>query len=79
MVRSVVDARSVPVGPTVPSIDGLLTFELYVIGGAVYGVAFAILELAALDAAGSVRGDGFDPQFPGDNAPTPDDNVVRGE
>jgi hypothetical protein len=41
----------------VPTIIGLLSFELYGIGGAVYGVGLAVLGLAALDAIGGVQGD----------------------
>lgn len=62
VVRPIVDARSVRVGPAIPIIVGLLAFELYGIGGAVYGVALAVLGLAALDAVGSVRGDDPDPE-----------------
>jgi putative heme transporter len=57
VVRPNVDARTVRVGPTVPIIVGLLGFELYGVGGAVYGIAVAIIGLAALDAAGRLRGD----------------------
>lgn len=57
VVRPYVDRRSVRVGPTVPTIVGLLAFDLYGIGGAVYGVALAVLALAALDAIGGVQGD----------------------
>ena len=57
VVRPHLDRRSVRVGPTVPTIIGLLSFELYGIGGAVYGVGLAVLGLAALDAIGGVQGD----------------------
>ena len=67
VVRPFVDARSVRVGPAIPIIVGLLAFELYGFGGAVYGVAIAVLGLAALDAVGSVRGDDPDPEFTSDN------------
>jgi predicted PurR-regulated permease PerM len=52
VVRPYVDPRSVRVGPTVPIIVGLLGFELYGAGGAVYGIALAVIGLAALDSAG---------------------------
>ena len=35
----------------------MLGFELYGIGGAIYGIALAVLALAALDAVGRIRGD----------------------
>jgi predicted PurR-regulated permease PerM len=55
VIRPVVDARSVRVGPTVAIVVGLLGFELYGVGGAVYGLALAIILLAALDAVGKLR------------------------
>jgi hypothetical protein len=42
---------------------GLLAFELYGFGGAAYGVAIAVIGLAALDAVGSVRDDVPEPEF----------------
>ena len=45
-----VDARTVRLGPTIPIVVALLGFELYGVGGAVYGVALAVIGLAALDA-----------------------------
>jgi predicted PurR-regulated permease PerM len=57
VVRPFVDRRSVRVGPAIPIIVGLLAFELYGIGGAVYAVALSVLALAALDAYGGVQGD----------------------
>jgi hypothetical protein len=47
----------VRVGPTVPIIVGLMGFELYGIGGSIYGIALAVIALAALDSAGRLRGD----------------------
>jgi hypothetical protein len=35
----------------------LLGFELYGIGGAIYGIALAVLVLAGSDALGRIRGD----------------------
>jgi predicted PurR-regulated permease PerM len=55
VVRPAVDPRTVRVGPTVPIVVGLLAFELYGVGGAVYAIALAIIGLAALDAAGRDR------------------------
>ena len=57
VVRPVVDARTVRVGPTIPIIVALLGFELYGVGGAIYGIALAVIALAALDAVGRLRGD----------------------
>ena len=57
VVRPFVDARTVRVGPTIPIVVGLLGFELYGVGGAVYGIALAVIALAALDAVGRIRGD----------------------
>jgi predicted PurR-regulated permease PerM len=52
LVRPYIDTRTVRIGPTIPIIVGLLGFELYGVGGAVYGIALAVIGLAALDAAG---------------------------
>ena len=56
-VRPYVDARTVRVGPTIPIVVALLGFELYGVGGAIYGIALAVIALAALDAVGRLRGD----------------------
>lgn len=53
VVRPRVDRRTVRVGPTVPLVVGLLGFELYGVGAAVYAVALGVFALAALDAAGA--------------------------
>ncbi len=55
VVRPYVDRRTVRVGPTIPIIVGLLAFELYGVGGSVYGIAIAVIALAALDAIGRQR------------------------
>ena len=55
VVRPAVDARTVRVGPTVAVAVALLGFELYGVGGAVYGLALAVIALAALDAVGRRR------------------------
>jgi predicted PurR-regulated permease PerM len=60
VVRPQVDARTVRLGPTVPIIVGLLGFELYGIGGAIYGIALAVIVLAGSDAFGRMRGDDLD-------------------
>jgi predicted PurR-regulated permease PerM len=52
VVRPYVDRRTVRVGPSIPIIVGLLGFELYGVGGSVYGIALAVIGLAALDAIG---------------------------
>ncbi|MET0908893.1 MAG: AI-2E family transporter, partial [Ilumatobacteraceae bacterium] len=57
VVRPIVDARTVRVGPTIPIIVALLGFELYGVGGAIYSIALAVIALAALDAVGRLRGD----------------------
>ena len=56
VVRPIVDARTVRVGPTVAAVVALLGFELYGVGAAVYGFAVAVIGLAALDTAGRLRG-----------------------
>jgi predicted PurR-regulated permease PerM len=53
IVRPFVDVRTVRLGPTVAIVVALLGFELYGIGGAVYGVALAVIGLAALDELGA--------------------------
>jgi putative heme transporter len=57
VVRPFIDRRSVRLGPTIPIVVGLLGFDLYGIGGAIYGIALAVLVLAALDAVGRRSGD----------------------
>ena len=57
VVRPFVDPRTVRLGPTIPIVVAVLGFELYGIGGAIYGIALAVLALAALDAVGRIRGD----------------------
>jgi predicted PurR-regulated permease PerM len=57
VVRPAVDTRTVRVGPTVPIVVGLLGFDLYGVGGAVYGIALAVIGMAALDAIGRGRDD----------------------
>ena len=61
VVRPIVDPRTVRVGPTIPIVVGLLGFELYGVGGAVYGIALAVIGLAALDSAGRIRGEQDEP------------------
>ena len=53
VVRPFVDVRTVRLGPTVAIVVALLGFELYGVGGAVYGVALAVIGLAALDELGA--------------------------
>jgi predicted PurR-regulated permease PerM len=50
VVRPRIDRRSVAVGPALPLIVGLLGWEIYGLGGAVYGVLLLILALAVMDA-----------------------------
>ena len=51
VVRRAVDRRSLHVGPAIPVIVGSIGLEVYGIGGALYGAAFAVLALAMADAA----------------------------
>ena len=53
VVRPVVDRRTVRLGPTVTIVVGLIGFEVYGAGGALYGIALAVIGLAALDELGS--------------------------
>jgi predicted PurR-regulated permease PerM len=55
IVRPWVDSRTVRLGPAAATVVGLLGFELYGVGGAVYGIALTVIALAALDAAGRDR------------------------
>ena len=55
VVRPRVDPRTVRLGPSIALVVALLGFELYGVGGAVYGVALAVVGLAALDAVGRLR------------------------
>lgn len=60
LVRPFVDRRTVRLGPTVPVVIGLVAFDLYGVGGAIYAVALAILGLALLDAFGRHQGEDVD-------------------
>jgi predicted PurR-regulated permease PerM len=51
VIRRAVDRRSLHVGPAVPVIVGSIGLEVYGIGGALYGAAFAVIALAVADAA----------------------------
>jgi len=75
IVRPLVDPRTVRLGPAAPIIVGLLGFELYGAGGAIYGIALTVIGLAALDALGRVRGDGVAPTLPGGPPAVPTDRV----
>ena len=57
IVRPWVDPRTVRLGPAAPIIVGLLGFELYGIGGAIYGIALTVIAFAAMDTIGRIRGD----------------------
>ena len=61
IVRPWVDPRTVRIGPAAAIVVGLLGFELYGIGGAVYGIALIALAFAALDAIGRIHGDDVAP------------------
>ena len=56
IVRPRVDSRTVRLGPAAPIVVGLLGFELYGVGGAIYGIALTVIGLAALDAIGQRHG-----------------------
>lgn len=60
VARPFIDRRSVAIGPAIPVVVGLVAFELYGIGGAVYGVALAVLLLAMLDEIAGARVDESD-------------------
>ena len=47
IVRPWVDPRTVRLGPAAPIVVGLLGFELYGIGGAIYGIALTVIAFAA--------------------------------
>jgi putative heme transporter len=49
--RPLADQRTVHVGPLVPVVVGLLGFEIYGVGGALYAAAAGVFVLAAADAA----------------------------
>jgi putative heme transporter len=61
IVRPWVDPRTVRLGPAAAIVAGLLGFELYGIGGAVYGIALTVFAFATLDAAGRIHGDDVTP------------------
>ncbi|MGH9270823.1 MAG: AI-2E family transporter [Ilumatobacteraceae bacterium] len=52
LVRPRVDRGTLRLGSIVPIVAGLLGFELYGVGGAVYAVALAVIATAALDEIG---------------------------
>ncbi len=53
VVRPRVDRATVHVGPALPALVGLLGYELYGIGGALYGAAALVFVIAWLDAIGA--------------------------
>jgi predicted PurR-regulated permease PerM len=55
VLRRVVAARSLVVGPAVVVIALVVGFDAYGVGGAYYGAALAVFGVAALDAAGKVQ------------------------
>ena len=55
IVRPWVDPRTVRLGPAAPIIVGLLGFELYGIGGAIYGIALTVIGFAALTRSAGSR------------------------
>ena len=62
IVRPWVDPRTVRLGPAAPIVVGLLGFELYGIGGAIYGIALTVIAFAAMDSIGGIRGDDVLPE-----------------
>lgn len=52
VVRKVISPRSLVVGPAAVVIALVVGFEVYGLGGALYGAALAVFVVAALDAAG---------------------------
>jgi predicted PurR-regulated permease PerM len=66
-VRSAVDRRTLHVGPAIPLVVGLIGFEVYGVGGALYGSAIAVFLLALADSAAT-----DDPGGP-EEIPTPVD------
>jgi predicted PurR-regulated permease PerM len=79
--RPRVDAATLHVGPFVPVVVGLLGFEIYGIGGALYGVALAVFVMAFADAVSEddepvpTPVDEFEPDP--DPDPEPDPGPVR--
>ena len=57
VIRPRVDRRSVSVGPALPLIVALLGWELYGLGGAIYGVLLLVLAIAIMDATGDDAAD----------------------
>lgn len=57
VLRRVVAARSLVVGPAVVVIALVLGYDAYGVGGAYYGAALAVFGVALLDAAGRIRGE----------------------
>lgn len=57
VIRPRVDRRSVSVGPALPLIVALLGWEVYGLGGAIYGVLLLVLAIAIMDATGDDAAD----------------------
>lgn len=68
VIRRFVDRRTLHVGPAIPVIVGSVGLEVYGIGGALYGVALAVLLLAVADAAATEADDPL---------PTPNEDWVH--
>jgi predicted PurR-regulated permease PerM len=62
VVRRRVDGRTLHVGPALPLIVALIGWDIYGLGGAIYGVLLLILALAFADAVNIESGE--PPTFP---------------
>lgn len=67
-VRRRVEASDVYVGPALPLIVGLLGFELYGPGGAIYGVLLLVLGIAVVDQVAARRDDPTSAELAADSA-----------
>ena len=49
IVQPRLDRRSIHIGPVLPLVVGMVAFELYGLGGALYGVAVAVFVVSLMD------------------------------
>lgn len=75
VIRPAIARRSVRVGLLVPWVVILIGYRIYGVGGAAYGLAFAVFALALLDELGAREG----PQEPEEPPAVPDEAEPRSE
>jgi len=60
VIQPQLDRRSIRIGPVVPLVVAMVAFELYGLGGALYGIAVAVFVAAVLDELAPTDADSVD-------------------